>query len=144
MDYPRYLRLMDAAGYDGHIVVEISLMVQRRPDFDPLAAATRSYRVLARGVRGGRDRAGTRREVTAMFVYVGAYTEEQYDGKAEGISVFDFDPETGSLTPVGSRRRRRQPQLPRPRCLRAVPLRGQRAARGRRHRASPAIPRAAP
>jgi sugar phosphate isomerase/epimerase len=47
MDYPRYLRLMDEAGYDGHIVVEISLMVQRRPDYDPLAAATRTYRVLS-------------------------------------------------------------------------------------------------
>jgi sugar phosphate isomerase/epimerase len=47
MDYPRYLRLMDEAGYDGHIVVEISLMVQRRPDYDPLAAATRTDRVLS-------------------------------------------------------------------------------------------------
>ena len=47
MDYVRYLKAMQRAGYDGHIVVEISLMVQRRPDYDPLAAATRSYRVLA-------------------------------------------------------------------------------------------------
>lgn len=47
MDYPRYLRLMTAAGYDGHIVVEISLMVQRRPDFDALDAAAQSYRILA-------------------------------------------------------------------------------------------------
>jgi protein FrlC len=48
MDYPRYLRAMAAAGYDGHIVVEISVMVQRRPDYDPLAAATQSYAVLSR------------------------------------------------------------------------------------------------
>jgi sugar phosphate isomerase/epimerase len=48
MDYPRYLRLMADADYDGHIVVEISLMVQRRPDYDALAAATQSYEVLAR------------------------------------------------------------------------------------------------
>jgi protein FrlC len=48
MDYPKYLRAMQAAGYDGHIVVEISLMVQRRPDFDALAAATTSYQVLSR------------------------------------------------------------------------------------------------
>jgi sugar phosphate isomerase/epimerase len=48
MDYVRYLRAMDSAGYDGHIVVEISLMVQHRPDYDPLAAATQSYRVLSR------------------------------------------------------------------------------------------------
>jgi sugar phosphate isomerase/epimerase len=45
MDYVRYLRAMRQAGYDGHIVVEISLMVQRRPDYDPLAAASQSYRV---------------------------------------------------------------------------------------------------
>ncbi len=58
MDYPRYLRAMAAAGYGGHIVVEISLMVQRRPDYDPLAAATRSYRVLERAFRdAGIDRA---------------------------------------------------------------------------------------
>jgi sugar phosphate isomerase/epimerase len=48
MDYVRYLKAMQEAGYDGHIVVEISLMVQRRPDYDPLDAASQSYRVLAR------------------------------------------------------------------------------------------------
>ena len=48
MDYVRYLRAMDRAGYAGHIVVEVSLMVQRRPGYDPLAAATRSYEVLSR------------------------------------------------------------------------------------------------
>jgi sugar phosphate isomerase/epimerase len=58
MDYPRYLRLMAEAGYDGHIVVEISLMVQRRPDYDPLAAAMQSYRVLARAF----EEAGIARE----------------------------------------------------------------------------------
>lgn len=35
-----------------------------------------------------------------MFVYVGAYTEPSYDGRAEGISVFRFDDETGTLTPA--------------------------------------------
>ena len=48
MDYVRYMKAMQRAGYDGHIVVAISLMVQRRPDYDPLAAASQSYRVLAR------------------------------------------------------------------------------------------------
>jgi sugar phosphate isomerase/epimerase len=48
MDYVRYLRAMDKAGYTGHIVVEISLMVQRRPSYDALAAAATSYAVLAR------------------------------------------------------------------------------------------------
>jgi sugar phosphate isomerase/epimerase len=47
MDYVRYLRAMDRAGYDGHIVVEVSKMVQARPGYDPLAAATQSYAVLA-------------------------------------------------------------------------------------------------
>jgi sugar phosphate isomerase/epimerase len=48
MDYVRYLRAMDAIGYDRYIVVEISLMVQRRPNYDPLAAAATSYSVLSR------------------------------------------------------------------------------------------------
>ena len=62
MDYARYLRAMARAGYAGHIVVEISLMVQRRPDYDPLAAAARSYRVLSAAfaevgiARTGRER----------------------------------------------------------------------------------------
>jgi sugar phosphate isomerase/epimerase len=47
MDYPRYLRAMNAAGYTGHIVVEISVMVQRRPSYDPLSAAATSYNVLS-------------------------------------------------------------------------------------------------
>jgi sugar phosphate isomerase/epimerase len=48
MDYVRYLKAMPANGYDGYIVVEISLMVQRRPDYDPLSAAATSYAVLSR------------------------------------------------------------------------------------------------
>jgi sugar phosphate isomerase/epimerase len=47
MDYVGYLKAMDRAGYDGHIVVEVSLMVQRRPKYDPFAAATQSYNVLS-------------------------------------------------------------------------------------------------
>jgi sugar phosphate isomerase/epimerase len=47
-DYVRYLKAMQAAGYTGCITVEISVMVQRRPAYDPLAAAEQSYRVLAR------------------------------------------------------------------------------------------------
>ena len=57
-DYENYLRLMDAAGYTGHIAVEVSFHVQDRPDYDPFAAAELSYRRLARafaesGVRRG-------------------------------------------------------------------------------------------
>ncbi len=48
MDYVAYLKAMDRAGWKDYITVEISLMVQARPDFDALAAATQSYRVLSR------------------------------------------------------------------------------------------------
>ena len=47
-DYVTYLKAMQAHGYDGFISVEISIMVQRRPDYDPLAAATLSYETLSR------------------------------------------------------------------------------------------------
>jgi sugar phosphate isomerase/epimerase len=46
-DYVRYLRALQAAGYDGDVCVEISLRVQRRPGYDPTRAAIRSYRVLS-------------------------------------------------------------------------------------------------
>ena len=48
MDYVNYLRWMARAGYSGYIAVEISLMVQARPDYDALAAATQSYAVVSR------------------------------------------------------------------------------------------------
>jgi sugar phosphate isomerase/epimerase len=47
-DYVRYLRAMHRAGWTGDIGVEISLMVQRRPNYDPWAAARQSYAVLDR------------------------------------------------------------------------------------------------
>lgn len=47
-DYVRYLRAMQAHGYTGAVSVEISMMVQRRPDYDPLTTATRSYEVVSR------------------------------------------------------------------------------------------------
>ncbi|MCC7367018.1 MAG: sugar phosphate isomerase/epimerase [Chloroflexi bacterium] len=46
-DYVRFLRVLKAAGYAGSVCVEISLRVQRRPGFDPTAAAVQSYAVLA-------------------------------------------------------------------------------------------------
>lgn len=46
-DYTAYVQAMAAHGYDGIISVEISKMVQGRPDYDPLAAAARSYQVLS-------------------------------------------------------------------------------------------------
>lgn len=50
-DYVKYLRAMQAAGYKAHIGVEISLMVQRRPGYDAIAAAEQSYRVLDQAFR---------------------------------------------------------------------------------------------
>ncbi len=47
-DYVRYLKAMHRMGYTGDICVEISLMVQRRPTYDPVAACQQSYAVLSR------------------------------------------------------------------------------------------------
>ena len=44
--YARYLRALQAAGYAGYLTVEISVMVQRRPDYDPGEVAARSFRTL--------------------------------------------------------------------------------------------------
>src|SRR5712691_4029928 len=44
--YGRYMRALEAAGYDGYLTVEISVMVQRRPDYDPAEVATRSFRTV--------------------------------------------------------------------------------------------------
>ncbi len=46
-DYVTYLKAMQSHGYAGFITAEISTMVQRRPGYDPLAAATQTYRTLA-------------------------------------------------------------------------------------------------
>lgn len=45
-DYVKYLKAMQAEGYTGDITCEISLMVQRRQDHDPIAAMEQTYRVL--------------------------------------------------------------------------------------------------
>jgi sugar phosphate isomerase/epimerase len=50
-DYPRYLRALQAAGYQGYVTVEISVMVQRRPDYDPFEVARRSHGVLTEAAR---------------------------------------------------------------------------------------------
>ncbi|MBI3942941.1 MAG: sugar phosphate isomerase/epimerase, partial [Chloroflexi bacterium] len=46
-DYVRYLRAMEVSGYNRFITVEISMMVVKRPDYDPLAAVTQSYHTLS-------------------------------------------------------------------------------------------------
>jgi sugar phosphate isomerase/epimerase len=45
-DYAHYLTAMDRAGYTGWVTIEISMMVQRRPGYDPTEVAARSYRTL--------------------------------------------------------------------------------------------------
>jgi sugar phosphate isomerase/epimerase len=47
-DYAHYLRVTADAGYDGFQTVEVSVMVQRRPDYEPFASAELAYRTLAR------------------------------------------------------------------------------------------------
>jgi sugar phosphate isomerase/epimerase len=50
-DYARYLRAMDAAGYSGFVTVEISVMVQQRPGYDPAEVAQRSFDTLVAAAR---------------------------------------------------------------------------------------------
>jgi inosose dehydratase len=50
-DYVTYLKTMAAHGYEGFITAEVSKMVQRREDYDPLAGAELSYRTLSRAFR---------------------------------------------------------------------------------------------
>jgi sugar phosphate isomerase/epimerase len=57
-DYVRYLKAMQAHGYTGAISVEISMQVQRRVDYDPLATAAAAYRVVAAAF----DQAGVTRD----------------------------------------------------------------------------------
>ena len=57
-DYVNYLKLMDAEGYTGHISPEISLMVQRRANYDPILAMEQTYRVVAEAF----ERSGVPRE----------------------------------------------------------------------------------
>lgn len=46
-DYVTYLKAMRRHGYEGFISPEISIMVQRRPGYDPMEAATITYGILA-------------------------------------------------------------------------------------------------
>jgi len=47
-DYVDFIRQMARAGYDGSISVEISVLRQRLPGYDPYAAARQSYEVLSK------------------------------------------------------------------------------------------------
>jgi sugar phosphate isomerase/epimerase len=61
-DYARYLRALQTAGYEGYLTIEISVMVQRRPDYDPAEVATRSFARLVDAAR----------EASVPLVYRGA------------------------------------------------------------------------
>ena len=52
---------MQQVGYQGFITGEVSVMVQRRPGYDPLAATTMTYQTLSRAF----DVAGIPRAVRA-------------------------------------------------------------------------------
>jgi len=60
--YARYLQVMHGLGYAGYVTVEISIMVQRRPDYDPAEVAARSFRTLTRAA----DIAGVALECQAI------------------------------------------------------------------------------
>jgi len=56
-DYVAYLKAMQKHGYDRFITAEVSVMVQRRENYDPLAATTLSYKTLSRAfIEAGIDR----------------------------------------------------------------------------------------
>ena len=50
-DYARYLTAMDKADYKGYVTIEISVMVQRRPGYDPAEVARRSFKTLVEAER---------------------------------------------------------------------------------------------
>jgi sugar phosphate isomerase/epimerase len=56
-DYARFVRAMDRIGFEGTVSIEISVMRQRGRPYDPVAAATSAYEVLARAF----DEAGVTR-----------------------------------------------------------------------------------
>lgn len=60
-DYVRYLKAMLKTPYNGFITGEVSVMVQRRPGYDPLAATTMTYNTLSRAF----EQAGIERAVRA-------------------------------------------------------------------------------
>ena len=47
-DYVTYLKELQAQGYRGSIVLEVSGQIHRKPGYDPVAAATHCYQKMSR------------------------------------------------------------------------------------------------
>ncbi|MDZ4688410.1 MAG: sugar phosphate isomerase/epimerase [Planctomycetaceae bacterium] len=50
-DFKKYFRLLREFGYEGPLVVEVSSQIFNRPGYDPIAAAEKSYAVLAQALK---------------------------------------------------------------------------------------------
>ena len=45
-NYAEFIKTLDSSGYDGFVTVEISFMVQKRSNYDPLEVSSKSFDVL--------------------------------------------------------------------------------------------------
>ena len=50
VDYPKLFRLMNASGYNGAVVAEVSSMIFKKPGYDPIATAQKCHDTLSRAL----------------------------------------------------------------------------------------------